>query len=206
LNFPFREPLIPKLDENLFTVSERPSGYVKVLNGELLIGQDHFREIAGDLKQYKKGIIICGQIEDERFAAAITRLAAALNFPILADPLSQLRSGEHSGESIIEAYDTFLRNDEAKAFLKPDVVIRFGAMPVSKALTIFLKENHQAVQYVVDGGGGWRDPAALSTHMVYCNEARFCEELVHYVEGSADTAYLKNWEPFPKQIIRYQSI
>jgi 2-succinyl-5-enolpyruvyl-6-hydroxy-3-cyclohexene-1-carboxylate synthase len=194
LNFPFREPLIPKLDENLFTISERPSGYVKVLNGELLIGQDDFKEIARDLKQYKKGIIICGQMEDKSFAAAITRLAGALNFPILADPLSQLRSGEHGDESIIEAYDTFLRNDDAKNFLKPDVVLRFGAMPVSKALTIFLKENHRAVQYVVDGGGSWRDPAALSTNMIYCNETRFCEELIHYVESTMDTAYLENWK------------
>jgi 2-succinyl-5-enolpyruvyl-6-hydroxy-3-cyclohexene-1-carboxylate synthase len=194
LNFPFREPLIPKLDENIFAIKERPSGYVNVLNGDLLIGQDHFKEIADVLKQYKKGIIVCGQMEDKNFAAAITRLAEALNFPILADPLSQLRSGEHSDEWVIEAYDTFLRNDDAKLFLKPDVVIRFGAMPVSKALTIFLKENHSAFQYVVDGGAGWRDPAALSTNMIYCNETRFCEELIHFVESTTDTAYLENWK------------
>ena len=41
-------------------------------------------------------------------------LAEQLNFPILADPLSQLRSGKHSGEMIIDTYDTFLRNEDAK--------------------------------------------------------------------------------------------
>ena len=28
LNFPFREPLIPKLDEETFQLEERPKGYV----------------------------------------------------------------------------------------------------------------------------------------------------------------------------------
>ena len=75
----------------------------------------------------------------------------------------------------MDAYDTFLRNEDAKVYLKPDVIVRFGAMPVSKALTIFLKENHHADQLVIDGGGGWRDPASLSTEMIYCNESIFCE-------------------------------
>ena len=48
-------------------------------------------------------------------------------------------------------------------------------MPVSKALTIFLKENHPARQIVVDGGGGG-EIQPLSTEMIYCNETIFCEE------------------------------
>ncbi len=68
-------------------------------------------------------------------------LAEKLQFPILADPLSQLRSGDHSGDMIIDTYGTFLRNEEAKKNLQPDIIIRFGAMPVSKVLTLFLKEN-----------------------------------------------------------------
>jgi 2-succinyl-5-enolpyruvyl-6-hydroxy-3-cyclohexene-1-carboxylate synthase len=193
LNFPFREPLIPKLDENLFTVSERPNGYVKIQNGELVIGQDQLKEIATTLQSYEKGIIVCGQIENEDFSEAVTQLASTLKFPILADPLSQLRSGNHNSECIIESYDTFLRNDDAKSFLKPDVVLRFGAMPVSKALTIFLKENHDAIQFVIDGGAGWRDPAVLSTNMVYCNEARFCEGITPYVTHASNTVNLDNW-------------
>ncbi|WML45742.1 2-succinyl-5-enolpyruvyl-6-hydroxy-3-cyclohexene-1-carboxylic-acid synthase [Neobacillus sp. PS3-40] len=194
LNFPFREPLIPLLDEGIFDFTERPNGYVNVINGELSIGQDQFKEIAGVLSKHEKGIIICGQIEDQEFVDAITRLATTLNFPILADPLSQLRSGKHSSEAIIEAYDTFLRNEDAKSFLKPDIVLRFGAMPVSKALTIFLKENHNSVQFVVDGGAGWRDPAALSTNMVYCNETKFCEGIIPHVEGVTNNEYMENWK------------
>ncbi|MEH7414617.1 2-succinyl-5-enolpyruvyl-6-hydroxy-3-cyclohexene-1-carboxylic-acid synthase [Neobacillus drentensis] len=194
LNFPFREPLIPKMDKNLFALSERPKGYVKVHNGDITISEEEFKGIAGELRGKEKGIIVCGNLDDEKFAKAVTELGAKLNYPILADPLSQLRSGSHPLENIIEAYDTFLRNEDAKSFLKPDVVLRFGAMPVSKALTIFLKENHGADQYVIDGGGGWRDPSVLSTNMIFCNETMFCEKLVSNLDTVISSVFLDDWK------------
>lgn len=194
LNFPFREPLIPQLDEKLFQLTERPKGYINVHNGDLTINNHAMEEIAKKLNGYNKGIIVCGNIVDEQFAEAVTSLAATLKFPILADPLSQLRSGKHSSEYIIETYDTFLRNDDAKSFLKPEVILRFGAMPVSKALTNFLKENHGVDQYVIDGGGGWRDPAAISTDMIFCNETIFCETLLKNTETKSLTGFFDNWK------------
>lgn len=194
LNFPFREPLIPKIDEDLFRLDERPMGYVQVRNGELTINDEQLEEIARMLKGYSKGIIVCGNIADERFAAAVTQLSDRLNFPILADPLSQLRSGKHNLENVIEAYDTFLRNEDAKRTLRPEVILRFGAMPVSKALTIFLKENHQVNQFVIDGAGGWRDPGAMSTEMIFCNETLFCEKLLDFTEVNPSTDFLKKWK------------
>ena len=194
LNFPFREPLIPKIDERLFALSERPKGYVKVHNGDNTISDEEVQDIAKDLTGKEKGIIVCGNITDEKFVKAVTDLGAKLNFPILADPLSQLRSGRHKLENIIDAYDTFLRNEDAKSFLKPDVVLRFGAMPVSKALTIFLKENHGADQFVIDGGGGWRDPSAFSSSMIFCNETMFCEKLVTYLNANSSSAFLDDWK------------
>jgi 2-succinyl-5-enolpyruvyl-6-hydroxy-3-cyclohexene-1-carboxylate synthase len=194
LNFPFREPLIPKLDDELFQLQERPNGFVKVQNGDLIIADEQFKEIAEKLTQTNKGIIVCGNIVDNKFTEAVTRLAETLKFPIIADPLSQLRSGKHSLENIIETYDTFLRNEDAKAFLKPDVVLRFGAMPISKALTVFLKENGNAEQYVIDGGVGWRDPSSLSTNMIFCNESLFCEKILSITTEKSSDQYLTEWK------------
>jgi len=194
LNFPFREPLVPKLDDELFQLRERPNGYVKVHTGDLTMAEEQFKEIAEKLSKTNRGIIVCGNIVDDIFPEAVTRLAEKLNFPIIADPLSQLRSGQHSLENIIEAYDTFLRNDDAKAFLKPDVILRFGAMPISKALTIFIKENGDVEQYVIDGGGGWRDPASLSTNMIFCNETLFCEKLETYTVEKSSADFLTAWK------------
>jgi 2-succinyl-5-enolpyruvyl-6-hydroxy-3-cyclohexene-1-carboxylate synthase len=194
LNFPFREPLIPKLDDDLFQLQERPNGFVKVQNGDLIIADEQFKAIAERLSQTNKGIIVCGNIVDHEFAEAVTRLAESLKFPIIADPLSQLRSGKHSLENIIDTYDTFLRNEDAKAFLKPDVILRFGAVPTSKALTIYLKENGNTEQYVIDGGGSWRDPSSLSTNMIFCNESLFCKKIFSITAEKSSDQFLTEWK------------
>ncbi|MBT2738951.1 2-succinyl-5-enolpyruvyl-6-hydroxy-3-cyclohexene-1-carboxylic-acid synthase [Bacillus sp. ISL-7] len=194
LNFPFREPLIPKMDDDLFQLNERPNGYIKVQNGDLTLSDEHFQEIAERLNKTNKGVIICGNMGCSEFPRAVTQLAEKLNFPIIADPLSQLRSGQHSLKNIIETYDTFLRNEDAKTFLKPEVVIRLGAMPISKALTIFLKENGDAEQFVIDGGGGWRDPSSLSTSMIFCDESVFCKKLLSYTNENPSSQFLTKWK------------
>ncbi|MBT2726499.1 2-succinyl-5-enolpyruvyl-6-hydroxy-3-cyclohexene-1-carboxylic-acid synthase [Bacillus sp. ISL-75] len=194
MNFPFREPLIPKMDDELFQLNERPNGYIKVQNGDLTLSDEHFQEIAERLNKTNKGVIICGNMGDAEFPNAVTQLAEKLNFPIIADPLSQLRSGQHSLKNIIETYDTFLRNEDAKTFLKPEVVLRFGAMPISKALTIFLKENGDAEQFVIDGGAGWRDPSSLSTSMIFCDESVFCKKLLSYTNENPSSQFLTKWK------------
>ena len=66
-------------------------------------------------------------------AEPIAALASALGAPLLADPLSGLRTGPHDRTHIVDAYDAFLRDSRAEA-LAPDCVLRFGAAPTSKAL------------------------------------------------------------------------
>lgn len=194
LNFPLREPLIPLLeDEDLFKQSEREEHYVEIQRATLTLQENEYRGYAERVSKVNKGVIICGQIEDDEFSEAVVSLAKKLHFPIIADPLSQLRSGNHSGEYIIDTYDTFLRNEMVREAMKPDLIIRFGSMPVSKYLSFFLKENHASTQIVVDGGGGWRDPSLLSTDMVYCQETIFCKKIEKHVEQKQMTPYCQKW-------------
>lgn len=194
LNFPFREPLIPQLDNpELFNKYKRPKGSIKIQAGERTLTPDSFSRLAQLWSKDAKGVIVCGPIDYPAFGEAVLALAQKLQFPIIADPLSQLRSGSHQKNMIMDTYDTFLRNPQAKEYLKPEVVIRFGAMPVSKALTIFLKENHEANHYVIDGGGGWRDPNAITSEMIYCDEVVLCQSIVSLVDARKDTDYFKQW-------------
>lgn len=195
LNFPFREPLIPDLEqEDLFQLSERPEGYVTINQGVRMLSPDQIERMIAELKDVKKGLIVCGSHEQAGFSEAVTTLAEKLQFPILADPLSQLRSGSHDGTNIIDTYDTILRNKDAKKVLKPELIIRFGAMPVSKALTIFLKENNDVPQWVIDSDGGFRDPAHLTTAMIYCDETSFCRSIAEHAQQKGSTEYLVEWQ------------
>ncbi len=195
LNFPFREPLVPQLDrQDLFELSERKDGFVNVHPGQLVLQEEDCSQIAESLSEANKGIIVCGPMVNADFPEAVIQLAKRLNFPIVADPLSQLRSGLHDGSLVIDTYDSFLKNDDAKRALRPDVIIRFGAMPVSKPLTIFMKENSDARQIIVDGGAGWRDPSMLSTEMVHCNEVQFCKSVIPYLKSSENNQYAPLWK------------
>ncbi|MEK4653189.1 2-succinyl-5-enolpyruvyl-6-hydroxy-3-cyclohexene-1-carboxylic-acid synthase [Niallia sp. FSL W8-0954] len=196
VNIPLREPLIPDLD-NLehYRREDQESRSIQIKNGEFTIDDSYFHDLAASLeaKGERKGIIICGEMDKENFSLKILQLAEKTGFPIIADPLSQLRSKSADMEVVIDTYDTFLRNERIKSLLKPDIVIRFGSMPISKPLTIFLRENERAKQIVIDGGSGYRDPNQLTTEMVYCEEGYFCEKLTSFVSPCSINHYLNKW-------------
>jgi 2-succinyl-5-enolpyruvyl-6-hydroxy-3-cyclohexene-1-carboxylate synthase len=196
LNFPFREPLVPNLsDKTVWNKGEKiKRKFVSVTTVKPSLTEKDFKLLSQTLKQYKNGLIICGALDQPGFPEAVTKLAEKLQFPILADPLSQLRAGNHDKRFIIDGYDTFLRNEEAQQQLIPEVVIRFGAMPVSKVLFTFLKNHPQIYQIVVDGEGGWRDPTLLADEMIYCHEMEFCQGLLKTIGEIPENAdWIQRW-------------
>ncbi|QSB49705.1 2-succinyl-5-enolpyruvyl-6-hydroxy-3-cyclohexene-1-carboxylic-acid synthase [Parageobacillus toebii] len=179
LNFPLREPLVPIVHEETWEqIEAKEPSYTTVIPGKMTIGMEQIQELYNELSSAEKGLIVCGQIDQPAFAEAVTKLAEMLDFPILADPLSQLRSGTHAKEYIIDSYDAILKDETIAASLVPDVVIRFGAMPVSKPLFLLLKRYPSIKQIVVDGEGGWREPTLMASYMVYCDEVEFCRRLI----------------------------
>jgi len=192
LNFPLREPLVP--DMKKAKEYRQESSAVLIEDGVRTLAQSHVKALASTLIEAKRGIIVVGELKDDSVGEAIVALSEQLAFPILADPLSLLRSGTHKQEQIIETYDTFLRDDVAKEMLNPDLVLRFGAMPVSKALLLFLKKHHSAKHLVVDDGAGWREPAGLATNMIYSEISTFCSDMLNQLSGIRDLTWLQRWQ------------
>ncbi len=174
-NFPFREPLIPNLDEVEFAEDRQGK---RVLHGERSLPasiQDEFLEL---LKGKERGVIVCGPGVSKDSIQSIVSFAEHYNFPILADPLSFMRSGRHSKDQVIDTYDTFLKIDEVKENFNPDIIIRFGAMPVSKTLMLLLKGLSEVPYWVISRGEDWQDPIAKGTDYIYCHEQSFCGSLM----------------------------
>ncbi|MFJ8245910.1 2-succinyl-5-enolpyruvyl-6-hydroxy-3-cyclohexene-1-carboxylic-acid synthase [Peribacillus asahii] len=192
LNFPLREPLVP--DMKKAKEYRKESSAVLIEDGVRTLAQSHVKALASTLTEAKRGIIVVGELKNDSVSEAIVALSEQLAFPILADPLSLLRSGTHKQEQIIETYDTFLRDDIAKEMLNPDLVLRFGAMPVSKALLLFLKKHHSAKHLVVDDGAGWREPAGLATNMIYSEVSTFCSDMLNQLSGIRDLTWLQRWQ------------
>jgi 2-succinyl-5-enolpyruvyl-6-hydroxy-3-cyclohexene-1-carboxylate synthase len=202
LNFPLREPLVPTITEETWKqIETKEPSYIHVSIGKKTLEAKQFQQLYDQLTHTEKGLIICGDMDKPGFAEAVTMLADTFDYPILADPLSQLRSGTHPKDYIIESYDAILKDEKIADALLPDVVIRFGAMPVSKSLLLMLKHHPSIIQIVVDGEGGWREPTLTASHMIYCDEIEFCHRLAEIgaqKRGGEKSEWTKRWQTVNK--------
>lgn len=190
LNFPFREPLIPDFSlENIWgeKVDIEP---FEVAEGKRQLSKEKREELYTQLKNATKGLIVCGPQENPYLAGAIARLSEAWEIPVLADPLSQLRGGKHSKAYIIENYDAMFRSEEIRKRLKPDFILRFGAMPISKAYSFYAQEHADSLHFVVDSSFSYRQPTKQRTLFLYDDPILLIEE---WLKISADKQIDRNW-------------
>ncbi len=82
---------------------------------------EYVDSLVGRLSHMEKGLIICGDDSHSEIATFATQLAEKTGYPILADPLSNIRSGHHDKTMVIDCYDTFLRNVLLKETWKPEL-------------------------------------------------------------------------------------
>ncbi len=201
LNFPFREPLVPApVDEPPAAFADagpawsgRSGGepYVAVERAARMLDGAELDDLAGDIVRFERGLIICGPQFDPDLAAAVTRLGEALGFPVLADPLSLVRCGLDERDVVIDSYDAFLRDSSLGEILKPDLVLRIGAMPTSKPVLLFLQRFPDARHVVI--GEGWEDPMLMAARMVNADPRRTCEALIERIEPARHTDWLGLW-------------
>lgn len=179
LNFPFREPLIPSLVSRAVRTGGRRNKqpYVQVQQGSRRLDDAQIHELANELQGVSHGLIVCGPQDDPRLPQAIVNLANRLQYPVLADPLSQIRNGPHDKRLVIDGYDAFLRDEGIARHYKPEVIIRFGAMPISKAYLHYIERHHACRQIIVESDEGWREPTLLAADMLYADPVQFCEAL-----------------------------
>ncbi|PKC54749.1 hypothetical protein RhiirA1_476742, partial [Rhizophagus irregularis] len=87
-----------------------------------------------------------------------------VKWPVLVESLSNLRTNIPSDckEFIISSYDALLKSESFKEKVIAETVIRFGAQPVSKFLTIFLTKSVPTNYVVVDEDPMFRDSASVS--------------------------------------------
>ncbi|AWC30286.1 2-succinyl-5-enolpyruvyl-6-hydroxy-3-cyclohexene-1-carboxylic-acid synthase [Bacillus cytotoxicus] len=194
MNFPLREPLIP--DFSLDGLWEQGCGEYtnRVQQGSMTLTSEYIRSLIKRLSRLEKGLIVCGDDSHPELVEVIAEFAEKTGYPVLADPLSNLRTGSHNQTMIIDCYDTFLRNELLKDTWKPDIIIRFGGMPVSKALTQYIKKQESAVHIIVDESGKWRDPALMTTEVVSASDVAFCKAMTEHMQKREQNDWFKKWK------------
>jgi len=193
LNVPFREPLLPDgpLASPLEGVPAR--AFTDVVTGPRTLGAGEVDRLLARLVGHERGLIVAGPDDDPGLPAALARLADATGFPILADPLSGLRTGPHDRSLVIARGDLLCRPGPWIETHEPELVIRTGAMPTSKPIVELLARRRPEL-IVLDGEGGWRESALLPATFVHADATTTVEAIVPRLAGRAgDSVWVAEW-------------
>jgi 2-succinyl-5-enolpyruvyl-6-hydroxy-3-cyclohexene-1-carboxylate synthase len=208
VNFPFDKPLEPvelsaEREASLrradpVALDGRPDGAAMVPVGQERAAdpiEGDVQAVAAALAAGTRGLIVAGPVADpDAVGQAIGELARATGFPVLGDPLSGSRFGEHHTEYTVSAYDLFLEASVRES-LEPDVVIRIGGAPTSASLLAFLAELGDAPQVRVTSEHCWRDHLGVTSLDVRSEEAPFIQAVATLLPApSAPSSWLERWK------------
>lgn len=189
VNLAFREPLLPDPEILEALAARNPPGArdeATAPEGAPAPAASVAR-VARALRGRRRGLLVCGPDDGgAEFAEAVARLAAVTGYPILADPLSGVRFGEHDRSRVHGAYDLFLR---ASRFLEgdaPEAIVQFGAPLTSKAYHLYAARYPEAIRFAVDAAGAWRDPSRRLRAVLAGDPALTARSLADALEKGAE--------------------
>ena len=164
LNLPFREPLVPTGAE-LVPAPGRDDGrpWTRVTTPSSRAPEA--ATVAGLVAAVRvnpRGALVAGWGTDVD-PAIVERFADIAGWPVLADPLSNVRRGE----TAVSTYDALVRVRPFAAAYLPTMTLRLGAPLTGKAAARWLDDV--PVQWVVDADGTWLDPAHTVTELAVCD-------------------------------------
>lgn len=207
INVPLFEPLVPELSRNHFEAGRSSFKVVKPnyssvfdcrhendlthINNAVDIahGNDGTNEINDLFKRYERILILAGPQIDIDEANTIRFFGEALQAPILADPLSNVR-GCGTSKVVISTYDALLAGQALWNELKPDCVIQFGQIVVSKRVQQMIA-SWTDVEYVeVNPTMDSMNPTGKTTIHMQASIDVFTH--LHGKNNSSDT-YLNIW-------------
>lgn len=197
LNFPFREPLTP--DPGPLPPAEardpvawqgRPGGlpYTRVTEAPPAApAAADIARIAAIIQATPRGLVIAGPGLAADQAESLIALARRAGYPLLADPLSQARSCLSAEGAVLSSYDAFLRSERFVAAAEPRFILRFGAMPTSKPLLLYLKRYAHCPQIVAGLPDTWDEPTQLASELIHGDPAACCRALGAALSGLPET-------------------
>ncbi len=198
INFPFSKPFEPTKEylEKIEAENEKHSKQAFHQYKTIIESVDVSEQFWSELVSSEKPLLIVGPGTTSENHETITTLAKTLNVPILAEPGSNMPSSKYT----ISGFDGFLRSKEIKAHFKPDLILRFGEEPVSKALINFISENNECTQIRFVHGPLLEDESLSATKVI-----KLAGVLrIPQIAGATEKNWLKDWRKLQKDFISFR--
>jgi 2-succinyl-5-enolpyruvyl-6-hydroxy-3-cyclohexene-1-carboxylate synthase len=195
LNFALREPLAPEPDElPAEDWAGRADGrpWTQVREHASAPHADDVHALAARVAAAPRGMIVCGPT-DEGVAEPAARLAAECGWPVIAEPTSGARCGDHDRSHVVAHYDVLLRVERFARAHAPELVLRVGDTPTSKPLRELLARTPQVV---LDPHAAWHEPTRRAELLLHAAAAPTLEALAAALEmrsADRDPRWLTSW-------------
>ena len=221
INVPLFEPLVPELSRNHFEAGRSSFKVVKPnycsvfdcrhendlthINTATNIADSPISKEKTNnlLEKYDRILILAGPQIDRDEVDSIRSFGENLQAPILADPLSNVRRRYNSADNqsnkegidtnnvVISTYDALLTGQALWNELKPDCVIQFGQIVVSKRVQQMIASWTDVVYIEVNPTMDSMNPTGKTTMHVQASIDVFTH--LYGKNNSSDT-YLKIWQ------------
>jgi 2-succinyl-5-enolpyruvyl-6-hydroxy-3-cyclohexene-1-carboxylate synthase len=177
LNLPFREPLVPNGAARV-----DPATGPRTTRGHAAPEPADISRIARLLRSHPCGVVVAGW-GAHAAPAVVQRFAQAAGWPVLADPLSQLRTGPHA----ISTYDALARTPPLP---RPELVLRVGAPLTSKVANAWLRT---VPHVLVDPDDACLDPDRTAVERVVADPEALLDALAHELDAPVAEGWLQRW-------------
>ncbi len=149
--------------------------YQSIIKGQIYLPTDLLATLANQIISHHRGVIVVGVSANlpPQFSQAVRQFAAATGYPLLVEATGMDR------RDTISHYDTFLKAPHFARDHAPSLVIRFGAMPTSKAYLLWLEQHIGCLQMVV--GTANSDPTHGRTQVINVDPVLFCQQITEYL-------------------------
>src|SRR5262249_38897667 len=98
---------------------------------------------------------------------------------------------------VVSSYDALLRSEGFIERAAPELVLRFGPLPTSKPLLLYLRRYPHCGQIVIDGQAGWEEPTQLASEVIQADPKSLVRGLLqtipHELPERTDTSWRALW-------------
>lgn len=169
------------------------SAETMVSMGKPQIDEKIFEQIADELSEYEKGIILVSGTEKFQECEKIYALSRLLQWPIFPDILSSIRS--HGwGPGVVSYYDLIIKAIGANEDFAPDAVLQLGDRFVSSKLMDWIAIKKPKVHCHIASHIERKDPSHSVTHRVTTDLKGFVHKLPNYLSGNPPSKWLEIWK------------
>ncbi|OTN77361.1 2-succinyl-5-enolpyruvyl-6-hydroxy-3-cyclohexene-1-carboxylic-acid synthase [Enterococcus sp. 8G7_MSG3316] len=185
INFPLREPLLPDLEKS--SSFHQPFVYVEPIKQ---LAEEMIQQVLPQLQ--KKGVIIVGEALTLTQAQHLRLFAGKIGWPIIGDPLTNLATCGIAAGTFISQADLLLPQiDET---FQPEVVLRFGRLPVTKNVLLWLDRLPASTTWLfVDASGQWQDQLHRAHYLIEAEIDCFTDQWQHH-DFQVDQGWITQWQ------------